>query len=66
MFFATGGQHLNSGDFFRAARMKENQEKIKPMEDEKKQIFEDYKIQEAAAALIKKNKCKLLHAHAKK
>lgn len=44
-FFATGGSHLNTDDFFRARALTERQERVEQLEAEKKEL------------LAMKNKC---------
>jgi hypothetical protein len=53
MFYATGGQHINSDEFFKARELKKREPQIKAMEDLKqKKIAYCYK-QVAAVRLIK-------------
>jgi hypothetical protein len=52
-FQATGGGHLNSDDFFKAAELKARESKIKAMEELKRERENDCKDQWAALRLIK-------------
>lgn len=54
MFFATGGQHLNSDEFFRATELKERAAAIKAMEEKKLHRKVLLQQQKNVVALIKK------------
>jgi hypothetical protein len=53
MFFATGGRHVNSNEFFQARELASREAEIKVMEDEKKARSKYCQEQFAAVKLIK-------------
>ena len=54
LFFATGGKHLNSNEFFQAQESKKRDAKIKEMEKQKKERGEYCKEQRGAVLLLMK------------
>lgn len=53
MFYATGGRHLNSNEFFRAKELAARAEAIKIMEEKKKQRAKYCKEQKTAVLLLR-------------
>jgi hypothetical protein len=64
LFFATGGSHINSDEFFKARELKRRDEEIAKMEDAKKKRGEYCQKQRAAVMLIR-NKGELTQETAK-
>lgn len=60
MFYATGGKHLNSDEFFKASELKRRTEAIKEMEEKKIQRAKYCKEQRSAVLLLK-SKGELTH-----
>ena len=53
LFFATGGRHVNSNEFFQARSLQDRQPQIKAMEDRKKARALHIKSQRAAVLMIR-------------
>jgi hypothetical protein len=53
MFYATGGKHLNSKEFFQAIELRKREAEVKVMEDAKKERVKLLQEQKAAVMLIR-------------
>ena len=59
MFYATGGQHINSNEFFQAGALAKKEIEVKVLEDIKADRLSALADESAADALMQKKGCEL-------
>ena len=66
MFFATGGQHLNADDFFKAKALSQHQGQAALLEKEKLEHLDMFAVDQEAKSLLQAKGLDLNHANEKK